>query len=407
MSAAGATPDALAPPPAHQRFPLLDGLRAVAVLCVVLVHTVGSIGAPDSVPSRLVLHLNIGVTIFFLISGFLLYRPFIAHRTGGPAAPAVGQYAKRRFLRIFPAYWLVLTVVLLLPSITATTGSWPAQYGLIFTMVGSTAWSCADCGLSQTWSLAVELTFYACLPLYVLAAARLARGRTTRSWLRMELALLAALSSVSILLNFVVYGGNPPALVGGSFASFWPWFALGMALAVVSVAISTDEPPSAIAALSRKSPLFWAAALVVYLTLSLVLPATPILLDVGDQLVAFLAFGLISLLVMIPAVLPGSIDGPRALLKTRPMAWLGLISYGVFLWHLPVVFEIHRLRAGLPSGVILVITLSISIAVAAASYYLLERPILKLKYSQRPRRGPASPEAPSSEGLRGPSAAPR
>ena len=97
-------PDVVAPPPRHPRFPLLDGLRAIAVLTVVLVHVAffGEAIGP-SLGGRLLAHLNIGVTIFFLISGFLLYRPFIAHRAGGPGAPAVTQYAKRRLLRIFPA----------------------------------------------------------------------------------------------------------------------------------------------------------------------------------------------------------------------------------------------------------------------------------------------------------------
>ena len=108
-------PDAVAPPPHHPRFPLIDGMRAIAVLSVVLVHT--TVGARDlAIVGPLLAHLNIGVTIFFLISGFLLYRPFIAHRGGGAAAPPVVQYAKRRLLRIYPAYWLVLTVLVIVPG---------------------------------------------------------------------------------------------------------------------------------------------------------------------------------------------------------------------------------------------------------------------------------------------------
>jgi len=80
----------------------LDGMRAIAVLCVLLVH-VSVFASAGTVPAtRLLMHLNVGVTIFFLISGFLLYRPFIAHRAGGAKAPPVSQYAKRRALRISP-----------------------------------------------------------------------------------------------------------------------------------------------------------------------------------------------------------------------------------------------------------------------------------------------------------------
>ena len=178
----------------------MDGMRAIAVLSVVLVHTHCSAAWDLPVVGRLLAHTNIGVTIFFLISGFLLYRPFIAHRGGGAAAPAVVQYAKRRFLRIYPAYWLVLTVLVIAPGLTGVgNGEWWAQYGARADIARSqrarNATSSSDCGLAQTWSLVVEVTFYAALPLYVMAAARLARGRSVRSWMRVELLLLAVLSA--------------------------------------------------------------------------------------------------------------------------------------------------------------------------------------------------------------------
>ena len=76
-------PDAVAPPPGNRRFPLLDGMRAVAVLCVLLVHVAVFSFVDFEFAREILFHLNIGVTIFFLISGFVLYRPFIAHRAGG------------------------------------------------------------------------------------------------------------------------------------------------------------------------------------------------------------------------------------------------------------------------------------------------------------------------------------
>jgi peptidoglycan/LPS O-acetylase OafA/YrhL len=119
----GGVPDAVAPPPRHPRFPLIDGMRAIAALTVVGLHTaVAGQAVSASIPGRLLAHLNIGVTIFFLISGFLLYRPFIAHRAGGPAAPRARDYAKRRILRIYPAYWVVLTVLVLVPGLTGVSG---------------------------------------------------------------------------------------------------------------------------------------------------------------------------------------------------------------------------------------------------------------------------------------------
>jgi Predicted acyltransferases len=93
---AAGVPDAVAPPPHHPRFPLIDGMRAIAALSVLLVHVAGASGAADpSLSGRLLAHLNVGVTIFFVISGFLLYRPFIAERGGGAAPPRVASFAKR------------------------------------------------------------------------------------------------------------------------------------------------------------------------------------------------------------------------------------------------------------------------------------------------------------------------
>ena len=189
--AAEATPDAVAPPPHHPRFPLLDGMRAIAALCVLLVHVQGA-ASPGTVPAdRILSHLNVGVTIFFLISGFLLYRPFIAQRARGPAAPPVSQYAKRRALRIFPAYWLALTLLTILPgTVGASGGQWLTQYTLTQNIPFTSNPSCSlvGCDLAQTWSLVVELTFYVTLPLWFLLAERFARGRPARVWVPVELA---------------------------------------------------------------------------------------------------------------------------------------------------------------------------------------------------------------------------
>ena len=364
-------------------------MRAVAVMAVVAVH-VGVFGAVgDSLFGRLILHLNVGVTIFFLISGFLLYRPFIAHRTGGGEAPAVGRYARRRLLRIVPAYWLVLIVLILIPGLTGIPGSGGIQqFALLHTLPIGDGTDCvalvAGCGLAQTWSLVVEFTFYAALPLYVLAAAALARGRSTGSWLRAELALLAALSIVSILLHFVLLDdAGVTTVVGGTLLGYVLWFALGMSLALVSIALAGRSDPPVVAAIAAHPGGPWLAAAVVYVAIAIALPATPYLVDAGDQLVAHLAFGLIALLLMLPAVFGDSGDAgggaPRAFLRHPVVAWLGLISYGIFLWHYVVALRLGVPGEGWSFFPLLIATVAITVPIAAASYYLLERPLLRFK----------------------------
>jgi peptidoglycan/LPS O-acetylase OafA/YrhL len=395
-AAATAVPDAVAPPPRHPRFPLLDAMRAIAVLAVVVVHVTVFATPGDTLPYKLLLHLNVGVTIFFLISGFLLYRPFIAHRVGGgAAAPALGDYAKRRFLRIFPAYWLILIVLWIVPGVTGTAGGgWLSHLLLVQTLPGtgeetSCVTAILDCGLAQTWSLVAELTFYVLLPFYVLLAARLAAGRDARRWVPLELALLGGLSVLSIVLTYGVFEESP--LLGSSVFGFVFWFALGMSLAVLSVGGRAAGGPAgrAIEAAGAHPTLPWVGAIAIYVAIALAMPATPFLLDTGDQALTHIAFGVIALLLMLPAVFgaPGD-DGAgtrarglsRRLLALPPVAWLGLISYGIFLWHYVFTIEFGSPGEGLGWTPLLLVTLGCTIPIAAASYYLLERPVLKLKY---------------------------
>ncbi len=373
-------PDAVAPPPRNPRFPLLDGMRAIAVLAVVAVHVGVAGGIGGSIPARLVLHLNIGVTIFFLISGFLLYRPFIAHRTGGARAPRATRYARRRLLRILPAYWLVLTIVVIVPGLTATTDSLVPQYALTFMIDGSRGWVCDDCGLSQTWSLAIEASFYLALPLYALIADRLASGRPTRTWLALELGGLATLSLATIILHFVIYDGFPSPLVGGSLISYGFWFALGMGLALISVAHEDrDAAIPRLAAVRGHPQLLWLLAAALFVLTSLALPGTTFLVDASDQLFAFLSFGVIALLLLIPAVFSVPEGLPSRLLSHPAIAWLGLISYGIFLWHVAVVTVLETRIDEISLPALAIATLTITIAIASLSYYLVERPLLRFK----------------------------
>src|SRR6266581_4390650 len=100
--ARAAVPDVVAPPPRHPRFPLSDGLRGIAAVSVLVVHTWlftgGFGGLQPSLPNRFVVRLDAMVAIFFMLSAFLLYRPMIAHRGGGPPPPGAADYLRRRLL---------------------------------------------------------------------------------------------------------------------------------------------------------------------------------------------------------------------------------------------------------------------------------------------------------------------
>jgi peptidoglycan/LPS O-acetylase OafA/YrhL len=362
-------------------------MRAIAALSVVGVHTaVAGQAVSPSIAGRLLAHLNVGVTIFFLISGFLLYRPFIAHRAGGARAPETRDYAKRRFLRIYPAYWVILTVLVVVPGLVGVIdGHWWPMYALLHTLPVYDGRGCVDvaqkCGLAQTWSLVVEVTFYVMLPFYAFAAARLTRGFAVRSWMRMEILLLAALSVLSVVLEFIVF--NPtPRWLGSSVLGYVLWFALGMAMAVVSVGLGgRDQQPRLIRWLGAHPEVPWLGALATYLLVCVWLPASPFLFVQSQVLISHVAFGVIATLLLVPAVFADRSGGlPRRLLAQPIIAWLGLISYGIFLWHYVVTIELGPQGARASYIVVLLVTLAVSIPCAAASYYLVERPLLRLKY---------------------------
>ena len=379
-------PDAVAPPPRHPRFPLFDGLRAIAVLLVLLVHVPGGNQLPDAL-ARIVTHAQIGVTIFFLISGFLLYRPFIAARAGGADRPAVDDYAKRRFLRIFPAYWVALTILTILPGFTGVEGSNPIpQYGLFFTLPvlnGPVCYGFTDCGLAQTWSLVTELTFYALLPLYALAMLRLTGRLRLDSWIRVELAILAVLGAASLLFMFVFVPASGRSLwLSSTAVGSWYWFSLGMGLAIASVALEGSErKPWLVRAVESRPLPFWLCAIGAFLALSLWLPLDPYSLSKAQQVLHHLVFGLVAFLMLFPAVFGDERGGlPRRILANPLLAWIGLISYGIFLWHFAIASKFGPGESDLPYVPSLIAITILSIAVAAVSYYLIERPILRLKY---------------------------
>ena len=126
------TPDVVAPPPGNPRFPLLDPLRAVAALMVVVTHTaeLGGFNREHWVGAWTV-RLDSGVAIFFVLSAFLLYRPFVSARLDGRAIPRVWRYARRRALRILPAYWVALIALGLLDA-EHTPGVFGDQWWVYF-----------------------------------------------------------------------------------------------------------------------------------------------------------------------------------------------------------------------------------------------------------------------------------
>jgi peptidoglycan/LPS O-acetylase OafA/YrhL len=335
------------------RFPLADAVRALAALSIVAYHVAFVAGGLES---AWLAGLNVGVPLFFAISGFLLYRPWVAARLAGAERPAIRVYAVRRVLRIVPAYWAALIVIALVTG-RAEVFAWPEAL-IYFGFAQAYVPEHFTGGIGQAWTLTVEVAFYAALPLVALAARRV-----PGPVLRGEVLVLAGLVVISVLWRAVVL-----ATVAPSDPAYFPLlvalpaqldvFAGGMALAVLSAAGREGRAQSA----------GWAVAVAAYALLALWRPGGETLRVVAEhELQAVIALGL-----LVPAVLGAG--GPvRRALAWRPLAWVGLVSYGVFLWHLDVLRELD----GLPVAALAVCGLAASLALGAASWYGLER------YAQR------------------------
>jgi peptidoglycan/LPS O-acetylase OafA/YrhL len=396
----------VAPPPGHPRFPLFDSLRAIAALGVMVAHVGFFAGAIQHASyGALVANLNAGVTLFFVISGFLLYRPFVAADLEGRGRPRIRDYARRRMLRIVPAYWVALTVLAIYPGLVGVfTGRWPFFY--FFGQIYGPGTTPVE-GLAVAWSLDVEVTFYVLLPFYAWAVSRFARRFRPERRVGVELGVLLLLAAASVGLRVWDLRGGGSMLQVTLLTTFL-WFSLGMSLAVVSAAVrSRAVRPAAVRFVESRPGLCWLAAAALYVLLALLVNSDSAQQEVAytneQWLLQHLLAGAVAFLLVLPAVFGDDRSClPRAVLALPLLGWLGLISYGIFLWHggvLLIWVEEGALAWTESSRFLLLsaLTFAGTVACAAVSYYVVERPFLRLKDRRRgrPSRPTPPPEAAS------------
>jgi peptidoglycan/LPS O-acetylase OafA/YrhL len=355
------------------RLPALDVLRAVGATAVVGTHVAFYTGAiANPTWGGFLARLDVGVAIFFVLSGFLLFRPFVDAATRGETRPGFGRYLWRRGLRILPAYWLAVTAaLLLLPQNQPVPAADWLRYATL-TQIYFDDWN--RLGLSQTWSLATEAAFYILLPLVVLAAVG-RRWRPGRA--------LAVVAGIGIVVSAGWFAAVVVGLVPGDRYTTWLptyalWFSAGMALAVAHVTrlrkVLDDMGAAPIACLGAALGLFAIASTPVAGPRDLA-PPTP-----AQLVTRVVLFGAIASLIMVAAAF-GPRNRYKAVLEVAPARWLGTISYGLFLWQL-VVLEVLYVTQDRPpfSGDFtgtFALTFGVTLALATLSHYLLERPILR------------------------------
>ena len=386
-------------------FPLLDGYRAIAAFMVLTTHVAfntGEILTPVIGP--LMGRMDFGVTLFFLLSGFLLYRPWARAAMTAEPGPALGVYALRRGTRILPAYWvMVIVTLLLLPEIQPVRWqAWAVHLGLLHIYIPGFTLE----GLTQTWSLATELAFYILLPFLAWVAGRRHRGDPSRSARWQLLVLLGCVAiawTYTILRVSGVFGTT--TITGYWLPGFLDWFALGMAAAVIQVRLQYADPPAwmwGVRQVARSTPwcLVIASSLFVVAATPIAGPLTFDPAQPNSLVIKHVLYAAIAAFLLLPGFL-GDWGGPHEspslwarLLQQPVVVYLGVISYGVFLWHL-VLLRFIQNGLGLPvfgGGFWIVwplVALS-SIVVASLSWFILEKPLQTWSHRVRPRRDPVA-----------------
>jgi peptidoglycan/LPS O-acetylase OafA/YrhL len=385
MSAAGTVA------PSGRRFRQVDGLRGVAVMLVLAYH----IGIASRVADRvgvgqLIWGLKAGVTVFFVISGYLLYLPYARATRDLEPTPGWRAFARRRAVRILPAYWLALTVA----GLTSLSGhilssDWWRYYGLVQIYDPRTLFG----GLGVTWSLCVEATFYLILPVFGWAVGRIARRGQPGAQMRTQLWATAALAATALILRTALAGSATMPIAGHLvLATALPaqldWFAIGIALAIVGAAWEASPAHlQPLRALAARPVACWLLAAGLFAAVTLGQRTDHFLTQYG--LLTHVVLGAVAGFVVLPAMLAAAADplalAPGAHPVARPTAWLarplivwlGTISYGIYLWQLPMRTALDpdatRILLG-PGGSVrlLFLTAATTVAVAAGSWYLVE-----------------------------------
>ena len=381
-------------------FPALDSIRGAAALAVLLTHVAFATGATsDGAIGAVLARLDYGVALFFLLSGFLLTRPWLMAAALATPRVSIRVYAVRRFARIIPLYWLVLAVVLI--AVPANQGMSPqniALNGLLLQIYPADALPHA---LTQAWSLATEASFYAALPLLAPLLVLAARPRGSAWRPRRPVVMIALFIIAGLVFIAVVRAPGSPL---PSQAGFWlpysiGWFALGMLLSVLDVSNRSSglrRVRAALIPLSTHLGTSWAIAVAAFLLASTPIAGPRAFEAATDPLAAIaksLLYGTSAFFVLLPLILQPRGEGVvRRALQSRLGRWFGDTSYGVFLWHLLILEGVMWALGIEPftGGFIVVAALTYigTLVVADVSYRTLEQPLMRWASSYRPRAMP-------------------
>jgi peptidoglycan/LPS O-acetylase OafA/YrhL len=342
--------------------PALDGLRAVAVLSVMAYHF-GATWAPGGF---------LGVDMFFVLSGYLITSLLVVEWDRTSTLDFLGFWA-RRARRLLPALFLVLGAIAIWAAVVAHRDQLDSiRWDSLWTLFYGANWHFIASGqsyfdlfnepspLRHAWSLAIEEQFYLVWPLVAFVCLQLARGRR---WL-LGATCVVGIAGATLLMAQLYDRADPSRSYYGTDTR------AGQLLvgALLALALLRWSPRTRAGAISLQALGLLGAAFVVWA-----------FVDFGDTESwlyrgGFLLFA-IATAAVVAAVIHPSRSPVHALLSVRPVRWVGEISYGLYLWHWPVVVAVTGARTGLSGWTLSAARLGLTFGAAALSFYLLELPI--------------------------------
>lgn len=368
--------------------PALDGIRALAVALVMAYH--------GGLPGLRVAGFY-GVDVFFVLSGFLITRLLLGEQAGAGRI-RFSAFWGRRARRLLPGLLAMLVVVVGYAAWVAPPGRYPGLRGDALSVITySSNWHFIQASsnyfratgapslLTHTWSLAIEEQFYVVWPLILWGAVRVGgRIRRNPAWIVLTMSAVGSLASAGYMAALYRSGVSPSRLYYGT-DTHAVGILVGCSLAALIsvVPIRVRELHATPAAVIAVAGLAWAAC-----TLG---SSDPLAYEGGFLAVSLFAALLVAVVVTVPS------SAAARTLSLRPLAYLGRISYGMYLWYFLLFAVIDRASTGLAGADLFALRCAADVSVAAASFHLIEQPIRR--WRPPPLRRLPSAAAPITAGF--------
>jgi peptidoglycan/LPS O-acetylase OafA/YrhL len=356
------------------RLSRIESLRALAAMGVVVGHAWGIAHAFGPAASETYFHRVVygaghGAFLLLGLSGYLLWWPFVRANWHRNEKVDLRQYALNRALRILPLYFIAMTFLLVTREDGGTLEQWVTVYLLAQNF--SHEWLFTVDG--PLWTIVIEVHFYIALPIIAWALARAARDSAARA---AALLALLALPSLGLWLYAVTFAEHHRVLLQHSLPGTFFFIAAGMELAFFRLYVQQRKPAWLNGRLGS-SDVWLGASIVIWIVLFSDFTLLPFV-----TLATFLTVG--------ACVLPLRQGVLVRVLDWKPLAVVGVASYSLYVWHLPLEDFITGYEPGVAEGVAVpfLVAIPLCVAVALLSYRLIEEPFLRLRKRWSPASAP-------------------